>query len=207
MNHRESILLLCDLYCSISGRSGPRISTLIWNHGARLQRIAAGADLATRSYERAVQWLSDHWPSAAEWPPDIPRPTPAPDSPAAQAAAGPPPPGDADTNPVAAVKALADRVTDLMGGDPVDWDAVARTEQQKLTVALRLRADGQIASPSAVCLALGAPRYVYDDVVRRYHDSMNNRRRPRRGSQTERMLTALAGAGDIRFRSRWARAA
>lgn len=30
----------------------------------------------TGTYERIVQWFSDHWPADLEWPSDIPRPAP-----------------------------------------------------------------------------------------------------------------------------------
>ncbi len=39
------------------------------------------------TYNRVLQWFSDHWPGELPWPPDIPRPAPSPDSLAA--AAGP----------------------------------------------------------------------------------------------------------------------
>ena len=29
-----------------------------------------------RTYERVIQWFSDHWPADLEWPADIPRPAP-----------------------------------------------------------------------------------------------------------------------------------
>ncbi len=52
-----------EAYCRHAGRSPARVSTLIWNHGSRYRRIASGCDLTTRSYSRALQWFSDHWPS------------------------------------------------------------------------------------------------------------------------------------------------
>ena len=45
-------------------------------------RAASGRITLGRA-ARIVQWLSDHWPEGAEWPPDIPRPVPTPERPAA----------------------------------------------------------------------------------------------------------------------------
>ncbi len=74
MNHRITLILLFDRYCGHVGRSEARISTLIFNHGARISKIRAGADFTTRSFEHALQWFSDHWPADLAWPEDIPRP-------------------------------------------------------------------------------------------------------------------------------------
>ena len=76
MNHRAELLSLFEAYCGRVGLSLSRVSTLVFNHGARVQRIQAGSDCTTRSFERAVQWFSDHWPSDLEWPSDLPRPKP-----------------------------------------------------------------------------------------------------------------------------------
>ena len=74
LNHRKAVLQLFSLYCASSGRGPARVSTLIWNHGARHHQILCGADLRTRSFERAIAWFSDHWPEDLPWPPGVPRP-------------------------------------------------------------------------------------------------------------------------------------
>lgn len=74
MNHREAVLRLFTLYCGAAGRSPARVSTLIWNHGARYRQIVAGADLRTRNFERALGWFSGHWPPELPWPAGIFRP-------------------------------------------------------------------------------------------------------------------------------------
>lgn len=76
MNHRNAVLRLFSLYCAAAGRSPSRVSTLVWNHGARYRQILSGADLRTRSFERALRWFSRHWPENIPWPPRIPRPQP-----------------------------------------------------------------------------------------------------------------------------------
>ena len=164
-------------------------------------RLRAGADITTRRAARIAQWLSDHWPTGAEWPPDIPRPDPSPGSPAAPAAAAPtPPPGD----PVEVVKALRERKGDLMDvmvhGQPIDWDAMKLTELQMLSAALRTDGNGEIASPNALCLALGVDRRVYDDVAYHYAGGRGGAKRPRGAdSDRRRVFDALVDAGDVRF--------
>lgn len=76
VRHQETTLRLFNLYCAASGRSPSRVSTLVWNHGARYRQIAAGADMRTRTFERCLRWFSDHWPVDLAWPPDIARPLP-----------------------------------------------------------------------------------------------------------------------------------
>ena len=56
--------------------------------------------------------------------------------------------------------------------DAVDrsaWDEAQAHERTMFEAALAVRdEDGEIADPEAMCAALGVPRYVYTDVVRRY---------------------------------------
>ena len=86
MSHRDTILHLFTLYCAVTGRSPARVSTLVWNHGARHRQIVAGADLRTRTFERALRWFSDHWPEELAWPQGIARPVPEREDAAAPAA-------------------------------------------------------------------------------------------------------------------------
>ena len=90
MNHRDTLCTLFDLYCSQRQLSDARVSTLVFNHGARIGRIRAGAGFTVDTYTRAIQWFSDHWPTDLPWPPDIPRPVSLPPSagPAADGAPG-----------------------------------------------------------------------------------------------------------------------
>ena len=90
-----------------------------------------------------------------------------------------------------------------------DWESAKAHERSMFEAALVLRDDGTIADPMALCAALQIPRYVYDDVVRRYSRGHRNASRaPRRGSRVARILQALRTAGDVRFTSPgWAAAA
>lgn len=55
------------------------ISTVSWRVFGDTKKIAAlecGADIQVRRFEQGMQWFSNNWPEAAEWPVDIDRPTP-----------------------------------------------------------------------------------------------------------------------------------
>lgn len=52
-----------------------RVSTIVLQRGATIQKLADGsADITTGTFERAMQWFSDHWPEGMEWPDGIARP-------------------------------------------------------------------------------------------------------------------------------------
>lgn len=78
---KKQLLVLCSQYCKERDISRSRLSTLIFNGGHVIDRIAANSgDLTTRSFERAMQWLSDNWPDDLAWPDDIQRPAPGKDA-------------------------------------------------------------------------------------------------------------------------------
>lgn len=70
----EKLVLVSDTYCAAVQRSRARISTLVFGGGDRMDGIAAGKDLNTRSYERAMRWFSENWPDGVDWPEGIERP-------------------------------------------------------------------------------------------------------------------------------------
>ena len=72
------ITRLISLAATGSGRSTSTVSRQATGSGATYARLQNGADITVRRAARATQWLSDHWPPAAEWPADIPRPPPTP---------------------------------------------------------------------------------------------------------------------------------
>ena len=200
-HHPDSSLAdLIRRYAAGRGATESYASRLATGSGDTLTRIDTGTSLTARRAARIVQWLSDHWPPGAEWPADIPRPDPSPDSPAA----APAPPAAAPADPLAAVEAARARRLEAM--ERSDWDAAQTAADEAVMAALILSPDGQVASPTALCRALAVRRYVYDDVVRRYRDGVGSST-PRAGSDCDRVLTALLLAGDARFASRRARAA
>lgn len=72
----QALLDVADVYCAAVQRSRARVSTLVFGSGDRLDGIAGGKDLTTRSFERALQWFSDHWPEGTDWPEQVDRPAP-----------------------------------------------------------------------------------------------------------------------------------
>lgn len=70
----SQILAVADVFCSARRLSKARVSTLVFNDGKRLARLAEGRDLNTGSYESAMAWFSSNWPSGTEWPAMVPRP-------------------------------------------------------------------------------------------------------------------------------------
>lgn len=74
MNMIRSLVELSDRYCTHAQLSRSRLSTIIFNDGKALARIADGGDLNTRSYEKAMTWLSANWPEGVAWPEGVERP-------------------------------------------------------------------------------------------------------------------------------------
>lgn len=68
------LLALSDAYSAKTGMSRSRISTIVFNDGKALGRIADGGDLNTRSFEKAMLWFASNWPEGLEWPAGIERP-------------------------------------------------------------------------------------------------------------------------------------
>lgn len=77
MTFSRKLVRLTDAYCASRGVSAATVSGIIFKNSRTIPRVKAGGDLATRSYERAVQWFSDNWPTDQAWPADVERrPTP-----------------------------------------------------------------------------------------------------------------------------------
>ena len=212
------LVRLARIVADARGVSLWRIGHLAAGRGSFFVDIAAGQRSCTVStYDRVLQWFSDHWPADLEWPSDIPRPDPSPDSPAAEAASiSISTPETEITDPLAAVEAAMERQGAAM--DRADWDAARAAGAEVLAAGGVLGDDGQIACPEALCLALGISRSTYQHVIAQYaNGGPREGDEPRRlapsalglprQSTTERMLRALVVAGDARFRTRVERAA
>ncbi len=76
MTLTETLLSLADTYAARAVLSRSRVSTLIFNDGKALDRVASGGDLNTRSFEKAMRWFAENWPTGAEWPEGVDRPAP-----------------------------------------------------------------------------------------------------------------------------------
>lgn len=75
----DGLLIVCDRYCRLAGIRRGTLSTRLFGRGTKLDDLVAGGDLNTGTFERAMQWFSDHWPKGAAWPDEIPRPPASPD--------------------------------------------------------------------------------------------------------------------------------
>lgn len=78
MSFISQLVMVADAFCAACKLSRSRVSTLIFNDGKALDRLARGGDLYTASYQRAMKWFSEHWPADVAWPSDVPRPVSAP---------------------------------------------------------------------------------------------------------------------------------
>ena len=198
----SEILRLSEIYGAARRLKESSVSTYATGSGDMLSRLRGTderrpADITTRRAARIIQWLADNWPADAPWPPDIPRPSPSPGAPAARPeGAAPDAPAE---GPVAYVRACRDRRLDRI--DAGDWEGAKAIQLDMMRVAERLRADGRIACPMALAVALGVPRKVVDDTIRRYRDGRDGGA-PRRRSRYDDALAALARSGDVRFASR-----
>ena len=76
----ESLVALAEAYGRFKGVRLWRVGHLAAGRGAFFVDLRSGRrQCQTGTYERVVQWFSDHWPEDLEWPSDISRPAPNPD--------------------------------------------------------------------------------------------------------------------------------
>jgi len=77
MNLRSQLIAVSDAYCAATKLSRARVSTLVLNRGATLEKLASGeSDINTGTFEKALEWFSARWPDGAAWPPSVSRPQP-----------------------------------------------------------------------------------------------------------------------------------
>lgn len=81
MTLRQQLLTVADSFVAHTGRARSTLSNRIFTDGGRLDGIAAGKDLKTRSFERAMEWFSTNWPRDLDWPDGIDRPAAEPTRP------------------------------------------------------------------------------------------------------------------------------
>lgn len=168
----KHLIVLAERFAEESGEALSSVSLYASGSGGTINRLRRGGDVMSRTYLRIIQWFSDHWPLRLDWPADIPRPDPAPDSPAVKALMarfGAPEPGAALTaldahGRIADVEAFLDALT---GG---------------ICPILRPTYDQVVAQ-----YADGKPKATAW---------------PRRNSNARKVLDALTAAGDVRFAER-----
>ena len=74
MSAIDRFLLVARTYRQISGLKTTALSWRLFGDSKKLGALENGADIQVTRYEKALQWLSDHWPEPADWPADVPRP-------------------------------------------------------------------------------------------------------------------------------------
>ena len=74
MDQIYALLVLIDSYCSATGLSEARVSTLVLGGGARAGQIRHGSDIGARRLDRAIEWFSTNWPAGVAWPEGVARP-------------------------------------------------------------------------------------------------------------------------------------
>jgi hypothetical protein len=70
----SQLLRVADAYANARGLSRSRVSTIVFNAGMTLDRLADGKDITTGNYERAMAWFDQNWPTDAGWPVEVNRP-------------------------------------------------------------------------------------------------------------------------------------
>lgn len=71
---RMQLIHVADAFAAARKLSRARVSTIVFKAGHAIDRIAAGRDLSTGNWERAMAWFHENWPEGAEWPPHVARP-------------------------------------------------------------------------------------------------------------------------------------
>ena len=194
------VLTLAECYARARQIAPSTLSHRARRSSTWLDRCATG-NVTVRSVIGFVQWLSNNWPVGLEWPAGIDRPEPERGSPARPFFA----PLSCVNGSVKSFEVTPQRLQVVTKGREAQTTPPFGNET--FAAAMRLGPSGWIASPGALCRALGLKRSVYYAVVRRYRDEVGAGRWPRSGNDSERMLTALSAAGDVRFASRWTRPA
>ena len=76
--YSTSLVRLGRLYAAHVGISLSTAGRRLANHGAFFDRLESGHTITEARAERVARSLSHHWPVDLPWPPNIPRPAPAP---------------------------------------------------------------------------------------------------------------------------------
>lgn len=75
MDTRDKLLAVAHRYSELTGTTLATISTAACNDGKVLTRVSDGSDVTTRTFDKAMRWMSARWPEGAEWPEGVERPS------------------------------------------------------------------------------------------------------------------------------------
>jgi hypothetical protein len=81
MSAIDRFLSVAGTFQRLTGLKTTALSWRLFGDSKKLGALESGADIQVTRYEKALQWLSDQWPCAAdaEWPVDVPRPPKTPE--------------------------------------------------------------------------------------------------------------------------------
>jgi len=86
MSAIAQFLLVARTYRQLSGLKTTALSWRLFGDSKKLGALENGADIQVTRYEKALHWLSNHWPEGAEWPDGVSRPAKTADADEASAA-------------------------------------------------------------------------------------------------------------------------
>jgi hypothetical protein len=72
----RTLLFLSEEFSRLTGVKENTLSSRIFADSKKLPALRNGADITTGRFNTAFQWFSENWPSDAEWPESIRRPSP-----------------------------------------------------------------------------------------------------------------------------------
>lgn len=73
----SGLLQVIDVYTAASNSSDGSVSHQIFGDGSRIRHLREGGDMGAKRIDKALRWLSAHWPTEAVWPAGVLRPLPA----------------------------------------------------------------------------------------------------------------------------------
>ena len=71
---RTQLLETAAAYCAVKSISMSTLSHKIVNDGKVLDRIAAGRDIHTATFEKFMEWFRNNWPRGVQCPPCLTSP-------------------------------------------------------------------------------------------------------------------------------------
>lgn len=77
----SDLLAVADSYQDALGISESTLASRLFRDSRKLKALRGGADITVGRYCEVMTWLSENWPSGAEWPRHVPRPKGRPMSP------------------------------------------------------------------------------------------------------------------------------
>ena len=72
--HIQRLLAVIDAYETGDPIKDTTLSFRVFGDSKTIGLLRGGADITTGRLQRAMEWLSDHWPENGAWPDDVHRP-------------------------------------------------------------------------------------------------------------------------------------